>query len=98
MSKRFYQSSLPALKGISFRGGVTSNTTTNDQHAFAALLDYLTHRILVTVMYAALCPDVTSDTERLFKNATALLSKKREKSAHYKETLMSVARRSDRTP
>ena len=50
------------------------------------------------IMYASLCPDVTSDTDRLFKNGTALLEKKREMSEFYRDSCLSMAGRSDGTP
>ena len=97
LSKYFYHSNLPALKGISFSGGVGSNNTIDDHYAFAALLDYLAHQVMVMVMYAALCLDATSGTGDRFEKAGALLSKKRETSDRYRDTLMSMAQQSDGT-
>ena len=97
LSDCFYHTDLPALKGVSYYGGVQSNNTINDQYAFAAVLDYLVHQAMVMVMYATLCPGVTSDTDRLFKNANALLSKKREASDSYRHTLMSLVQQPDDT-
>ena len=60
---RFNHPKVDTLRGPSFLGGVRSNNTSTDELAFAALLDYLAHQMLVMVAHAALSPTMDLDTD-----------------------------------
>ncbi len=92
LSDCFFHSDLPELKGLSYYGGVKSCNTMYDEYAFAALLDYLVHQVMVMLMYAALCPTDTLQDDERFEKAVALLNKKRATADRCRDTLMSLAR------
>ena len=94
LSNCFYHSDLPALKGYSYYGGVGSCNTVHDQYAFATLLDYLTHQVMVMLLYDAVLATVNSDG--IFQKGDSvekvekLLQAKKAVGEHFKTTLMSV--------
>ena len=100
LSDCFYHSDFPALKDMSFRGGVASCNTMYDCYAFASMLDYLAHQFIVMLMYDAVCaaarpgPTVTED-ERIEK-VMGLLQEKKEVADQCRARLISMAERTDR--
>lgn len=63
---RFHDRYLDRLRGPLFLGGVRSNNTPHDQLAFATLLDYLAHQMLVMVAHAALSPTTDPFLAKVF--------------------------------
>ncbi len=89
LSDSFHYPDLDALQGFSFCGGVTKRQPHEYESAYAFLLDYLAHQVLVMIMYAGLLSESASSPDGLCESAAALLNWKREKSAQFKESLTS---------
>ena len=87
---RFHHPTLDTLRGPSFLGGVSSNNTRQDQLAFAALLDYLAHQMLVMVSHAALSPTTDLDTDPFLAEVFARLAEKRAETARHRAVLASM--------
>ena len=87
---RFHHPKLDTLRGPSFLGGVSSNNTRLDQLAFASLLDYLAHQMLVMVAHAALSPTTDLDTDPFLAEVFVRLAEKRTKTRRYRAALASI--------
>ena len=87
---RFHHPKLDTLRGPSFLGGVSSNNTRLDQLAFAALLDYLAHQMLVMVAHAALSPTTDLDTDPFLAEVFARLAEKRTETRRHRAALASI--------
>ena len=81
---------LDTLRGPSFLGGVRSNNTSHDQLAFAVLLDYLAHQMLVMVAHAALSPTTDLDTDPFLAEVFARLAEKRAATRRHRVALASI--------
>ena len=95
LSNCFYHSDLSALKDLSYYGGVRSCHTVRDEYAFAELMGYLAHQVMVMVMYAAVCPDDGLKEDKRSDKAVELLRKKKEISEGFRRKLMSIAGQRD---
>ena len=87
---RFHHPKLDTLRGPSFLGGVRSNNTSHDQLAFAVLLDYLAHQMLVMVAHAALSPTTDLDTDPFLAEVFARLAEKRAATRRHRVALASI--------
>lgn len=90
LSRCFYDTGISGLKGHAYYGGIRSTNTANDQFAFAFLLDYLTSQVLVMILHAAMCPPETEAKKQCYKQAAALIEKKRTVVDPCREYLESV--------
>ena len=87
---RFHHPKLNTLRGPSFLGGVSSNNTRQDQLAFASLLDYLAHQMLVMVAHAALSPTTDLDTDPFLAEVFARLAEKLAETRRHRAALASI--------
>lgn len=96
LSKRFCHGETD-LSGPTWRGGVRSMNTGQDQLAFAGFLDFLVHQVNTMNAYAALCPAADGDDRQPWIEATlALLSEGRETSASLRASAVSAIFDGDR--
>ena len=95
---RFHHPNLDTLHGPLFLGGVRSNNTQQDQLAFASLLDYLAHQMLVMVAHAALSPTTDLDTDPFLAKVFARLGEKRAATRQHRATLTSIFPTADPSP
>ncbi len=86
----FHHPKLGTLRGPSCTGGVSSNDTLSDQLAFATLLDYLAHQMLVMIAHAALSPTTDSDTDPFIATVFAQLAEKRAATQHHRALLSAI--------
>ena len=86
----FHHPKLGTLRGPSCTGGVSSNNTLGDQLAFATLLDYLAHQMLVMIAHAALSPTTDLDTDPFIAKVFAQLAEKRAATQHHRALLPAV--------
>ena len=85
-------------RGPSFLGGVRSNNTPHDQLAFAVLLDYLAHQMLVMVAHAALSPTTDLDTDPFLTKVFARLAEKRAATRRHRVALATIFPTAEPTP
>ena len=91
LSNCFYHSDLPALKSLSYFGGVGLSNSVNDKYAFAALPDYLAHQVMTMLLYATLCLDGVNRENKRFEKAVELLREKKTEANHFKDKLIGMA-------
>ena len=86
----FHHPTLDTLRGPSCTGGVRSNNTLPDQLAFAIMLDYLAHQMLVMIAYAALSPTTDLSTDPFIAKVFAHLAEKRAATQSHQASLSAV--------
>ena len=77
LSRCFYDTGIAGLKGQPYCGGIRPTNSAYDQIAFAILLDYLASQVLFMILHAAKCPPETEAKKQCYKQAAALIEKKR---------------------
>lgn len=94
----FHHPTLDTLRGPSCTGGVTSNNTLPDQLAFAMLLDYLAHQMLVMIAHAALSPTTKWDTDPFIAKVFGRLAEKRAATRHHQALLPAIFSNAEPAP
>ena len=91
LSEYFQHSELEALRGRSFSGGVTSNSTVYDELAFAVFLEYIAHQMLVMIAHGVLSPATNLETDPFLGKVFAVLAERRAATDRYRKALAPIA-------
>ena len=90
LSEHFSHGRVTDWRGLSWRGGVISIDTVEDQFAFLGLMDYLVSQVAIMNAYAALCPVAGEAGDQWIEPTLAQLRDVRESSKALRDVAMSA--------